>query len=101
MLRWFLPNDAQGGNIGGRPVSNKTSATPGDTPASNKPAATGVEAVAQIYIGTPTSIITSMATMPEPHCARKSGGSKVCTSAANNKPTSSHSTMSSSIWVKA
>ena len=83
------------------PVSNRTKAAPGDTPAIISPAAMGVEAVAQIYIGMPASTIINIAGRPCPHCARKSGGKKVRTAAAKNKPISSQSTMPSNKSVKA
>jgi len=49
------------------PTSKKTSTAPGETPASSKPAATGVEATAQIYMGTPTTNIINIAVIPCPH----------------------------------
>jgi hypothetical protein len=56
------------------PVSIKTSAAPGDRPAKRKLAATGVDAVAQMYIGRPTITMMSMAITPSPHCKKNDCG---------------------------
>ena len=44
----------------------KTSTAPGESPAINRPAANGVEAVAQMYIGMPITTISSITGRPEP-----------------------------------
>ena len=49
------------------PASKNTNTAPGDRPAAKKPTATGVDAVAQIYMGIPMTAIISMAMNPSPH----------------------------------
>ena len=52
------------------PVSINTRAAPGEIPANRRLAATGVDAVAQMYMGKPTTTMTSIASTPSPHCKR-------------------------------
>jgi len=53
------------------PVIKKTSAAPTDIPLAISATAMGTDAVAQTYIGTPTSIITSIVPMPPPNTPAK------------------------------
>ena len=76
------------------PASMNTSIEPGDTPANSSPAAIGVDAVAQMYMGIDTSTITVIARIPWPYDARSSVGTKVCTTAAKNIPTTNHCAVS-------
>ncbi len=48
------------------PASRKTSTAPGLAPLSSRAAAIGVEAVAQIYTGMPTTSMVSIDTRPPP-----------------------------------
>ena len=50
----------------------KTKTAPGETPENNNPAAMGVDAVAQMYMGTPIAAITINASSPSPHCSKNS-----------------------------
>ncbi len=56
------------------PTSMNTNVAPGDTPENNSPAAMGVEARAQIYMGTPINAMTTKAINPSPHWAKNSVG---------------------------
>ena len=49
------------------PAMRNTSTAPGDNPAAKKPTASGVDAVAQIYIGMPMMAMTNIAITPSPH----------------------------------
>ena len=53
------------------PANINTNTAPGETPDNNKPAAMGVDAVAQTYIGIEIKITTIMAKMPLPHWLKK------------------------------
>ncbi len=83
------------------PAIIKTNAVPGDKPANINPAAIGVEAVAQMYMGIEIAIITNMAIKPLPYEVKKLVGTNVLTKVANNKPTSNHLTKSSMSVEKA
>jgi hypothetical protein len=48
------------------PVIRNTSAAPGDMPLATMAAATGIDDVAQTYIGTPNASIASIPTIPLP-----------------------------------
>ena len=71
------------------PAIIKTSAVPGDTPARSKPAAIGVEAVAQIYIGTEINIIINIAGRPLPYSINILVGINVFIQVANIRPINS------------
>ena len=76
------------------PANKKTNTAPGDKPAAKKPTATGVDAVAQIYMGIPTTAMTTIAIKPLPHCVNISVGTKVLITAAKAKPISNQTVMS-------
>ena len=63
--------------------------------------ASGVEAVAQTYIGTESASIASMATGPPAQAVSVAGGTSVTTAPATKSPTASQPAMSSSSSVKA
>ena len=72
------------------PVSMNTSAAPGEMPANRNPAATGVEAVAQMYMGRPTTTITIIASSPSPQRRKNDCGTSTEISAAATRPITSH-----------
>ena len=73
------------------PTNKNTSAAPGLTPFKIKAAAIGVDAVAQIYNGTPTISISSMAGKPEPRYLLKiSSGIKTVINPASSRPNINH-----------
>ena len=63
--------------FGAGPVSINTNAAPGDMPDNMSPAATGVEAVAQIYIGIEINTAMTMAKIPLPYSLSSVGGTNV------------------------
>lgn len=71
------------------PVNKKTNALPNDRPLVISDRAIGIEAVEQIYIGSPTKTIASIAKMPElsPKLTNKSAGTKVAITLAKSRPT--------------
>ena len=71
------------------PVIKNTNAAPGETPRMIKAAAMGTDAVAQTYIGIPSTSITSIARIPPPNTGpKKSAGTSAVINAEIKSPNS-------------